>query len=83
MRDTGVGIKPEDQPHVFERFFRSDKARQRDAGTRGTGLGLSICEAVVSAHGGRITVASEVGRGTTFTVWLPLVTTHAPAADAI
>ena len=73
VADTGEGIPPADVPHVFERFFRGDRARLREGGTRGTGLGLSICQAVVTAHGGTICVESELGRGTLFTVTLPIV----------
>ncbi len=71
VTDTGAGIAPHDLPHVFERFYQSDKARQRENPSRGVGLGLSICQAVVAAHGGAIEVASTLGIGTTFTVRLP------------
>lgn len=66
--DTGGGIAPEHLPHLFERFYRVDKARSRAHG--GSGLGLSIVKALVEAHGGSVSVASEVGRGSTFTVRL-------------
>jgi heavy metal sensor kinase len=71
VRDTGIGIAPADLPHVFDRFFRADRARSRDGESRGTGLGLSICQTVVTAYGGRLAVASAPGRGTTVTVDLP------------
>ena len=71
VRDTGCGIPAADLPHIFERFFRGDKSRQRLAETTGTGLGLSICQAIVAAHGGQILVESQEGVGTTMTVRLP------------
>lgn len=67
--DTGPGIPPEAQPHLFERFYRVDRARNRDEG--GTGLGLAITEAIVLAHGGTLEVQSEPGKGAVFTVRLP------------
>ena len=69
VSDSGLGIAPEDLPHLFERFYRADTARSHAQGR--SGLGLAICKAIVDAHGGRIEVRSEVGQGTTFTVRLP------------
>lgn len=70
VRDTGPGIPPEHLPHIFDRFYRVDPGRSRDLG--GSGLGLNIARWIAEAHNGQIRVASEVGRGTTFTVELPL-----------
>ncbi len=67
--DNGPGIPYDDQPHIFERFYRVHKGRSRDAG--GTGLGLSIVRSVVEAHGGRVSVSSTPGAGATFVVILP------------
>jgi len=69
VRDTGVGIAPEHVPHIFDRFYRVDKARSRAEG--GSGLGLSICRWVAEAHGGSISVESTPGQGSTFAVRLP------------
>jgi signal transduction histidine kinase len=70
VKDTGVGIPPEDIPFIFERFYRVDKSRSRAEG--GTGLGLAICKHIAEAHEGKIEVRSQVGAGSTFSVWLPL-----------
>ncbi len=72
IRDTGPGIAPEDLPHIFERFYRAEKARTRARDGHGFGLGLSIAYWIVHAHEGRIDVDSRPGEGAAFTVWLPL-----------
>ncbi len=79
VEDTGTGITPEDLPHVFDRFYRADASRSRSEGT--TGLGLSIARQLAASHGGDITVTSEVGVGTAFTVTLPR--THAAAGATV
>jgi signal transduction histidine kinase len=71
VSDTGIGIPAQDQPFIFERFFRSDRARR--AYTGGSGLGLSIVRWIVDAHKGTIAVESAPGKGSTFTVRLPLI----------
>ena len=70
VRDTGHGIDPKHLPRLFERFYRVDAGRSRDVG--GTGLGLSIVKHLVEAMGGQVTVESEVGKGSAFTLTLPL-----------
>jgi two-component system sensor histidine kinase ResE len=70
VSDTGSGIPEEDIPYIWERFYKADKARTR--GRSGTGLGLAITRHIVDAHGGDIIVDSQVGKGTTFTVFIPL-----------
>ena len=69
--DTGIGLSPEDQERVFERFYRVDRARSRAVG--GTGLGLSIVKNTVKSLGGEVGVRSRLGSGSTFWVMLPLV----------
>jgi heavy metal sensor kinase len=71
FRDTGIGIAAEDQPHIFGRFYRADKARSREFG--GVGLGLSIARWVAGGHGGSIEVQSTLGTGSVFRVHLPLL----------
>jgi two-component system OmpR family sensor kinase len=69
VADTGIGISAEQQALIFDRFYRADKARSRELG--GSGLGLSIAQRIAHAHGGKITVESQPGVGSTFTLWLP------------
>jgi two-component system OmpR family sensor kinase len=75
VEDNGSGIRPEDLPHIFQRFYRSDPSRSRPGGS---GLGLAIAQWVAEAHGGRIEVESQVGKGSTFTLWLPELAPSAP-----
>ena len=70
VADTGIGIPKADQDRIFERFYRTDAARSRESG--GTGLGLSIVKHLLEVNGGRIRLESEVGKGSTFYVHLPL-----------
>jgi heavy metal sensor kinase len=79
VRDTGIGIPPEHLGQIFDRFYRVDAGRSRDSG--GSGLGLAIVRWVVEAHGGTVEVVSEVGRGSIFTVRLPLSEGAGRAAD--
>ncbi|HEU5016318.1 MAG TPA: ATP-binding protein [Roseiflexaceae bacterium] len=74
VTDTGAGIAPDDLPHIFDRFYRADRARTSRSG--GAGLGLAIVKWIAEAHGGRVQVESAPGRGSTFTLVLPL-----PAAE--
>jgi two-component system phosphate regulon sensor histidine kinase PhoR len=69
VSDEGQGVSREHLPRLFERFYRVDKARSRDLG--GTGLGLSIVKHVTQVHGGRVSVDSAIGRGSTFRIHLP------------
>lgn len=76
IQDTGIGIAEEDQVHVFERFYKADKARERSV--EGSGLGLAIAQKIIALHQGTIQVNSTVGVGSTFTVCLPLSGTVQP-----
>jgi two-component system, OmpR family, sensor histidine kinase BaeS len=69
--DTGIGILPEDQPKVFERFWRSDRSRSRATG--GSGIGLAVVREIVEAHDGCVELESSLGRGTRFRITLPLL----------
>ncbi len=79
VRDTGPGILPEEQDKIFDRFFRGNLAESGHI--PGTGLGLSIAQAIIQAHGGRVTTESEVGVGSTFTIWLPLADRPRPSDE--
>jgi two-component system sensor histidine kinase BaeS len=72
VQDSGPGIEPEELPNVFDRFYRTDKSRQRESG--GSGLGLAIAKSIVEGHGGRIWAESEGGEGTTIVIALPVPT---------
>ena len=80
VRDTGIGIAPEDQAHVFEKFYRASNDKVQ--AVAGTGLGLAIAREVARLHGGDIHLQSEPGQGSTFTVELPVSNTEAAEAFA-
>jgi signal transduction histidine kinase len=77
VSDTGAGIDAAELPHIFERFFRTQSARLAERS--GSGLGLAIVKSIAEAHGGRIEVFSELGQGSTFRLWLPLMPAGAQA----
>lgn len=70
IKDQGIGISPEDLPHIFDRFYGVDSSRTCKTG--GSGIGLSISKVIVEAHGGRIEARSQIGEGTEFMIELPL-----------
>ena len=73
VADTGIGISPDQLARVFDQFYQVDGSMSRRYG--GAGLGLSVVKGIVDAHGGRISVASVVGEGSKFTVWIPVLET--------
>jgi signal transduction histidine kinase len=79
IQDTGIGVMPKDLPHIFDRFYRSDVARERDE--HGSGLGLAIAEWIAQSHDGQITVQTETHMGSTFRVSLPLLNAPIPAEE--
>lgn len=79
VEDTGIGIDEDDLEKIFNLFYRADPARQSDAG--GMGIGLNICQRIVEAHDGQITVESKTGKGTTFTIHLPIKTSESVGVD--
>lgn len=82
IQDTGIGMNPEEIPHIFERFYRADESR---GVTVGTGLGLSIAKWIIDEHQGSVEVTTREGDGTKFTVWLPLTfsdTNHSSIIEA-
>jgi signal transduction histidine kinase len=83
VRDTGIGIAASDLPHVFDRFWRADRARSRASERAGSGLGLAISQWIAQAHGGTLTVQSRLGRGSVFTAVLPVVPDAQSTREAI
>ena len=78
ISDTGIGIPPEHLPHIFERFYRVDKARSRSDG--GVGLGMAIAKYIADSHSGKIEVESQIGKGTTFIITIPMKNTEPTAS---
>ena len=81
VTDNGTGIADEHLPHLFDRFYRAEQSRSRSTG--GSGLGLAITKHLAEAHGGRITVTSRLGSGSTFTIWLPRQAARTPTPSGI
>lgn len=82
VKDSGIGIAAADLPHIFERFWRADRARTRMSERSGNGLGLAICQWIAQAHGGKLTVQSRLHRGSTFVASFPLAPTISMQAQA-
>ena len=83
VADTGPGIPSEEMPHLFERFYRGDRARARAEGESGAGLGLAIVQAIIKAHGGRVWAESEPGQGASITFTLPPLSNPSPYPDTL
>ena len=81
VRDTGIGISATDLPHIFDRFWRADRARSRAVERSGFGLGLAISQYIAQAHGGELVAQSRLGRGTLFTLVLPVAGRPKPASN--
>jgi signal transduction histidine kinase len=81
VTDTGMGIRPDQIPHLFDRFRQADGSASRSH--EGSGLGLSLVKELVEMHGGQVTVTSTYGEGTTFSVWLQIGTAHLPVEQVI
>jgi GAF domain-containing protein/class 3 adenylate cyclase len=81
VRDTGMGIRPDQLPHLFERFRQADGSTNRSH--EGSGLGLALVKELIELHGGKVTVDSVYGKGTTFTIWLPTGMAHLPAHQVV
>jgi signal transduction histidine kinase len=82
VADTGIGIPARDHERIFDEFEQVNAGPRTDSSARGTGLGLAISRRLARALGGAITLASEVGKGSTFSVWLPLELTDLQASQA-
>jgi two-component system sensor histidine kinase BaeS len=80
VRDSGVGLTPDQQAHVFDRFWRADASRARDGGGAGSGLGLAIVRQLVTLHGGAVSVESTPGAGARFRVALPAASRFTPSS---
>jgi two-component system sensor histidine kinase BaeS len=80
VRDSGVGLTPEQQAHVFDRFWRADASRARDSDSAGSGLGLAIVRELAALHGGEVSVESEPGAGACFRVRLPGTSRFTPSS---